>query len=501
MAEHNPKAKSSFAANIAFSVLAWGAPLVFAFIATPFLIRGLGLEQYGYYALVLAVIGFGFTTGIGKASAKYIPEFRASNQENDLSKFLFATLLLTIATALIQGVILALAAPFIVETTLNVPLVAQNELKTAVYVACLIGPVMMTSQFFQSAAQGLQLFRGSSLITIIVATALNCGSIFLATGGFPYSQIFIWNLIVVATALAAYGLFVKKYLPELRLLFGVEADVLKKVGRFAASIFVYQTITSVLFIFERAFVLRNFGSEAVTYYTVPLMLGVYLHALIVSFSQVVVPKLNERLGDSKELAEFYKLSTKIVLSLTVLIFAGYCALGRMFLTLWLSEDFGKSSFSFLVLHGAAFGVLAVSVNCWILAEASHRPGMNALSSSVTSVLGVVTILLVSVSWGLEGVASGRLIGAVAVLPLIPYLEAKVFGSPMISFWLVNLGKVTLSFLCAYVVGVYVGEVLPESWLSFVVSTVLLTFVFVSGLILLRFFSLVELKQTVPTAAG
>ena len=476
-------------------------PLVFAFVATPLLVRGLGIEQYGYYSLVLAVIGVGFT-GVGKVSAKYIPEYRALGETDELENILFAILLLTTGFAVLQGIILALATPFVVERALKVPTYAQSELQTAIYVACLIGPVTIISQMFQSAAQGLQLFRGVSLITITIALALNIGSITIAVEGYRYTYILIWNLFVVVAALAAYFVFVKKYLPELKFRGRTNSEVVRKVGRFAVSIFIYQTITSILYIFERAFVLRNFGSEALTYYTVPLMFGLYLHAFIVSFSQAMAPKLNQMLDRRDELLDFYKFSTKIVLAVTVLIASGYFVLGHEFLTLWLGEDFGVRSYSLLFLHGVAFSMIAVSINCWMLAEASHRPGMNAVSSSVTCIVGILVIVMLSSSFGLDGVALGRLVGAVAVLPLIPYLEARLFGSPLISFWLVNLCKLVAAAMAAIVVSTVTSKVINHhSWGGMIMFVTILTVIYLAILILLRYFSRVELKQTRTEVAG
>jgi len=190
----------SFAGNVAFSLLSLVAPLLFAFVATPYLIRGLGVESYGYYSLVLAVIGSGFTTGLGRVSAKYVPEHIASKQNEQLSGLLAAALLITAGTSIVEALLLAAVSPFLITSILNVPAFAGPELQVAIYLSCLIGPVMMLSQIFQSALQGLHLFRFYSLVTIAVSLLLNLGSVALAINSFSYSRIFIWNLIVSSVA-------------------------------------------------------------------------------------------------------------------------------------------------------------------------------------------------------------------------------------------------------------------------------------------------------------
>jgi len=487
-------ATPSLAANILFSSLSWGGPLIFAFIATPYLIRGLGVEVYGYYSLVLVVIGSGFTMGVGKVSAKYIPEYRANGNSTELTRILSASLTLTFAAAVIQASILALASPFIVEDILNVPNSAQSELKTAIYLACLIGPVMMVSQLFQSAAQGLNIFKPATFIINVSAIALNAGAVVLAINGSSYTTILIWNLAVSFLVMIAFFLYVKPRLPELKLQNRADGAVFRKVGRFTLSIFIYQTITSVFAIFERAYVIRTFGSEALTYYVVPLLLGAYLHALIVSFSNAITPKINETIDRPDRLKGFYVLSTKLMLAVSALIAGGYIALGRQFLTLWLGEDFGVRSFSPLVIHSLAFALIACSINSWILAEAAHRPGMNALTSSLISILGIVGIIVLSFQYGLAGTASGRLIGAIAVLPLVPYLEKKVFGAPMLSLWAGAFVRLTAAAAVAVTVTRIVSVYLPMNWLFLALSVAFFVLSFAAVLFVLRFVTKNEFRE-------
>ena len=52
--------------NGVFSALSWFFPLLLAFIVTPIVVRGLGGELYGLYAVILGFISYSFTFGIGK---------------------------------------------------------------------------------------------------------------------------------------------------------------------------------------------------------------------------------------------------------------------------------------------------------------------------------------------------------------------------------------------------------------------------------------------------
>jgi O-antigen/teichoic acid export membrane protein len=454
------------------------APLLFAFVATPFLIRGLGVEAYGYYSLVLAVIGSGFTTGLGRVTAKYLPENIAANRSEKLSQLLAAALLITGTAALLEALLLATASPFLISTVLSVPSNATSELQAGLYVACLIGPAMMLSQVFQSALQGLHLFRFYSIVTIAASLLLNLGSVALATNGFSYSHIFFWNLIVTVLSGSVFVLLFRARFSNRSLLAKPGSESIRTVGRFAASIFVYQTITSVFYLFERSFVIRNYGATALTYYSVPLMLGIYLHGLIASFSQVAIPKLNERIERSAGLLTLYRIFTRIAVSFAAFFAVMYFCLGQEFLNIWLGGDFAANSYRLLVIHGVAYALIAFSIICWILAEASHRSGLNALSSTVTCVVGVAVALTFAEMWGAESIALGRLVGAAVVLPLIGFLEAKVFGVVQSSFWLRTLGTISIAVVVVVILETFLSRLLAvTSWPLLVVAGSLLSAVY------------------------
>lgn len=476
-----------------FSAVSWAGPLVLAFVTTPLLVRGLGVEEYGYYSLVLAIISFGFTTGIGKVSAKYIPECRAANESERLASLLSASLIITFAAAAVQGVLLAVVTPFLVTEILRVPPEAQTALTTAIRFACLVGPVMMVSQIFQSAAQGLRLFRGFSLITNLAALALNFGSVFLALSGVGYERLFLWNLAVAAFTAGIFFSYVRPKLPELKLA-SASGSILKTVVTFVASIFIYQSVTSILYIFERAYIVRNLGSEALTYYVIPLMLGIYLHALTVSFAQASIPTLNERVNDKEQLAVFYKNATRAVLAASLFIAVAYVSIGKPFLALWLGEDFAVRSSNLLAIHGTAFALIAFSTVCWILCEAVHKSVLNAISSTVTCVVGIILILTLAEPYGLDGIAAARLFGAIVVIPLIFYVEKIVFGSPLTKFWITNILRLTAAAAAAYFSALAFNNLLSVSWPAFILEASVLLTAYSAILLLSGFTSVEEIKN-------
>ena len=501
MIEIASKSGRSFAYNVAFNILSLAAPLLFAFVATPLLVRNLGIENYGYYSIVLAVIGFAFTTGIARTPAKYIPEKRADGRSGELRALLSAAILITLAVAAIEGVGLAFLSPFLVSRILGVSDAAGLELTKAIYLASVIGAMIMLSQIFQSALQGIHRFQIYAFITVATSLFVNVGSVVLAMYEFPYRDIIVWNLAITTLAAAAFFIFAKAGVPEAPPPLKLDAVALRKVGRFAASIFVYQSITSVFYLFERSYVLRNFGPEALTYYTIPLMLGIYLHGVVLAVAQVTIPKFNERLNDQAGLLAIYRTLTKLVVAGCVYFALFYFLLGGPLLELWLGSDFALRSFRLLVIDGASFALIALLIPAWILSEAARRPGINASSPLVTYVIGMVAIFLLGPVLDIDGVASGRFVGAVAALPIIFIVEKLVFGKYLWPLWGSIFGQLLAASILMCLVDMAVGSLFPPSWATFLLRVAASSVAFWAILFALRFTNRTELRSAFSSQSG
>jgi O-antigen/teichoic acid export membrane protein len=359
---------------------------------------------------------------------------------------------------------------------------------------------MMISQVFQSAVQGVHRFLAFAVLTIAASLVLNLGSVLFAIAKVPYQQILILNLAIFALGGVGFFLFARKAIPELTTGKLVRVSF-NRVGRFAASIFVYQSITSIFYLFERSFIFRRFGADALTYYTVPFMFGLYLHGLILSFAQAAIPKLNEKIGRPEELRNIYESFTKIAVALALFLSLMFFFLGDTFLTLWLGAEFSANAYRLMVLHGAAFATIAVSIGCWILAEASHRPFMNAFSSVATVVVGIVSMIVLSQNYGLDGIAAGRVVGAAVVFPLIFILERKVFGSVLGRFWLVAVGSLAVS--TATISGMFylVFGGMDNSWPMFILAGTVLTGAFWTPLLISGYLNFGELRSSFANRFG
>src|ERR1041385_2232356 len=82
------------AGNAAYSIAEYIAQPVSMLLAAPFLVHKLGLQQYGIWMLVSAILGsMGIlSTGFGDATVKYVSTYRGQNNQAGVERTIRATL-------------------------------------------------------------------------------------------------------------------------------------------------------------------------------------------------------------------------------------------------------------------------------------------------------------------------------------------------------------------------------------------------------------------------
>lgn len=435
------KARRSLFANSIFGVLSWFSPILIGFFATPVLVGGLGAETYGVYAVILGFLSYSFTFGIGRAASKYVAEYNASSESEQLSRSLSAVLFFSIAVGAIGAFVLAVLTPWIVRYILLLPEGQSGPAEKALYIACVTGLVSMISQVFQNTLQGLHRFGTYLLVSNFSAVLLGSGNIALAWAGYGIEALIAWNLFAVLTSGTIFFVAAVQALPDFRPTLAIGREITGNVAKYGASIILYQIFANVFFIFERSWVVRQFGAETLTYYFVPMLLGIYLHGVILSFVQVLFPRINELLNDRERLTRLYLRSNRLVVALIVLIATSLIVCGEQFLTLWVGSEFTLRSYTVLIFHVLTFSLIGASVITWHISESFRAAGINVALTFTWLVVGGSLMLLVGGTYGIEGIAAARLTAIVLTMPVIFYVEKRFLGSIQAMHWLGLLARV------------------------------------------------------------
>jgi O-antigen/teichoic acid export membrane protein len=222
----------------------------------------------------------------------------------------------------------------------------------------------------------------------------------------------------------------------------------RPVAAYALNIILYQVFGNALFLFERAYVIRHFGQEEAAVYLIPMLVAIYLLAFTSSAVQATFPVMNELLDRRDTLSAIYQNSTRLVLAIVGFALVSVVLSGRLVLTVWIDEQMADDGYWILVLHCLSFGLIAVGINAWSLAEGFRATGLNVLLTAFWATVGISLMFFLGPHLGSEGVAAARLIGVALTLPVIFYCERRFLGRVQSRFWKSALAKVFLAILAA-----------------------------------------------------
>lgn len=466
-----PNKRQRFFKNSLFGLLSWLLPIIPTLIATPIVLEKIGKVEYGVLVVIIGFISYFFTTAIGKVAAKYVAEYRATGETEKISSVISATIILGVSITLIGILATVILARYIVVEVLQIPAELHEDAVTGLYLACATILSIVVGQVFQFVLQGLNRFDKYLLLANISSVSFSLGSIAIVQLGYGTVALLAWNLITWLIVCVLSYVSAKRLLTEMRFSFRIPREIWRIVAAYAVSIIAFQIFGNVLLIFERGWLLRHFGGEAVTNYTLPMALAMYLHLFTASLVLAMFPAINELLNQPEKLRELYQKTTKLVLTLLAFAVLSMIVCGKLFLGLWLKDNFAEPSYLLLVIHTITFAILALNTIAWQVADSFRAAFLNAIATGMWMAIGIGLMIILSNSWQSNGVAVARLAGVLVFIPLIFYIEKRFIGGIFWRFWASVTSRIVFATIPATLAQWALVSILGNSWLTFIAAVI------------------------------
>lgn len=494
MTKKQPETSKSIFRNVIYGFLTWLLPLILSFFATPVIVKSLGHEEYGIYALVLGFISYSFNFSFGRAVTKYIAEFRVSGENDKIKEIISAAFFINLPVGSIGLILIAFFSDWFVSDVLMIPPESHQQAVNALYIAGCTIFLFTITQVFTAVLQGIQRIDVYSKIFNFYNISLVLGNLILAFLGYSLLILLTWNLVITSISLLLFFIASKKLLPEFGLTFNLQKSSFNLILSFSWGVIGYQIISNFLLLFERSWITRQLGSENLTIYVVPMMLAVYLHSFISSLMIVIFPLASELENDRERLLRLYQKATKIVVMLVV--FSGMMMIleGKNFLTLWMNPEFAEKAAPLLTLHTLTFGLNAITIVAWSMTEGLGHPGYNFSIFMICLIISISGMVLLTESYQNIGVAVARLAGFGSLCFSIFYVEKWFFGRVQAKFWLKIFFSVGISALAAAIVTKIMMGIFPVGWAFLILSAAISGSIYLICLLFLKFLSADE-KET------
>lgn len=378
-------------------------PLILAFISTPFLIKGLGVEQYGLLTIAWIFMGyFGFLDfGISRALTNLV----AKNRDEKLLPYAWSCIWTSFFLLLFISFAVCIAIHLNMDAIVHH--VAKDSNLNQIIEKCffLINasiPIVICNGLQKGALEGFERFDLINKIRVPMSLWSYSAPVVLLP--FTNSVVDVVIFLIIGRLITSifYFMVLKKlYVASPKYSKTALAALINTGGWIG-----FSSIMSPLMIYIDRFVIASKVSlSSVAYYTTPMDAITKLLQPVDAISGVFFPALSRAALSDKD--KFNKLYVQSFELLSILLFSG-CALlilfGRYMLSIWLGDDFANHSY--LILQVLAIGVFAngVARSPWGVIQASGSASFTALFQLAQILPYFAILYYLSNSFGILGVA-------------------------------------------------------------------------------------------------
>jgi O-antigen/teichoic acid export membrane protein len=400
------------ARNAAYSLADYVAQPAAMLAAAPFIVRNLGLQQYGVWMLVSAILSGGsiLSTGFGDATVKYVSAYRCRNDFAGIQRTIRATLTINTALGLTVGGLIWVLAPLVtnilkIETEFRGPAARAIQISSAILLLRSIESVFVSTQrAFERYGPAVKLSIALRIGVVVSAVGLSARGqgvvgIMLATLGWSAA-------IVILQAVAARGVAGPFGLTPT-----LETGAINEVFAFGCFSWL-QALAGVGFSYaDRLLLGILLGTAPVAIYALCVQATQPIHGVSAAVFNFLLPHMSsrrERTDVSGSRRAFRYATCANVISATALALP-FIVWGRAILAWWISPQFSAQGHSSLAILAAAYALLALNVvphySLLAMGDVKYVSGLNILGGAVSLCAAVLLIPRL----GLIGAALARLL--------------------------------------------------------------------------------------------
>jgi len=421
-----------------------------SFFLSPFVVRHLGSEAYGAWALLGSLVGYLglIDLGVRGAVTKYVATMHAGGRHDDAGHVTSAGLLFFGAAAMVvvvAGSVLAL----LVDRLFEVPPGLIGPARLAVFLGAVTVAVSIVGGVFGGVIVALLRFDFSNGVEVAVTLVRAAATVFALERGGGLVALAVIQLVTAVARTAIYALGMRRFYPGLEIHFARAREFVPTVLSFGVTSSLIH-VSSALINYSDSIVIGLFlPLQAVTYFAIASNLILQARGVVGGVSQILAPMAGslEGRGEMARVGDTMLIGARLATLAILPIAAAFAFRGETFIGLWMGEEFAVPAGSALRLLAPGLWVFASFQVCTsvMMGINRHRGMIWAFAiEAATNLLLCVTLIG---PLGLTGVALGILLPRLAIsLGFGPWYARSVLDLPMSAYWWQALLRPALAVL-------------------------------------------------------
>lgn len=327
------------AINSFYNIAGYVVPGILSIPILGLMSRDLGVERFGLFSIILALVGYAsiFDIGITRSVIREISIFR--DDSNEVEAIISTSLIVVGILGIISSLLICLFSPNILNF-LKITHQVINDFKVSLILVAISIPFYLFTQIWCSLLEGMEDFLSlniyktfsGTLVVLLPALALNFDiSLTSAVIGLVAARLI--SLLLIMRICRKFTVKIKFH-----------NYIFKRLIAFGGWIAVSNIVSPIMSYFDRFILANRIGSASVGFYTAPSEAIARLGMIPSAIARTIFPILAKKEANSSEVKKFsYVLVLLIMLPITLIIYI----YAKQIMSLWFGNEYAVHSYLIL----------------------------------------------------------------------------------------------------------------------------------------------------------
>jgi O-antigen/teichoic acid export membrane protein len=477
------------------------------FLLTPFLLRHLGTQGFGAWAVFLSINSFTSLADIGVMGTltKHVSEHYTLQDYINLNKVVNAGILIFLAIAVLGVLAVNLAAGLLTAAFFRNVMVPHSQFRFIIHLLTVSIALNLLTYPFSSVISGLQRLDLVNLLWALNTIITAGGAALFVSLGFGIEGM-VYAIVLTSSVLFVLSVGIARHLlPQLRVrLTSVQWTDIRKLSAFSTQIYVVQMATAVYIHAEKLLLAHFVGLTPAGWYDIANDLAMKMRnvpALLLTPLMPAASELDARQDDARG-QELYYRAHKYLAFVGVGMFLVVALLAHRFVELWLGPGFAGTAGALIVLTGVQVGNLVCApALLMLIGRGILRPAMRFALVGMVGTLMLSTPLIAL--FGFTGALYGTSISVLGAATYLIFLFHHETGYATRTL-LTTYAKPVLLGLCLGGLSMRLFPIGKFYWKEMIGMSLAVEAIYCLSLVLLRYFDDLDLRvieRFVPVSAA
>jgi len=382
-------------------------------ITTPYVVHKLGDSEYGIISIVMVFVGYlsFLDLGIGWAIIKFVAEYKAHENTDEIRKILQTSESVFLAGGLLVIIIISFFGKYLVLNVFNIPEHLEGVSIVAFQVASIGFLINMLATVYGSVLLGYQRFDITNLIRVIYGIINIMGTVILLYFGFGLLGVIIWNFLVTILNFILVFVFAKRVEPQI----SMQPVFYKKTFKEIISFSFFSTLSKIgvqmIYNLEKAFVSAFLPIKMLTYYIIPFNVASKLTVVCSTLGSVIYPAFSafDAANEREKVKNLFLIAQKyIFIGVYPLVYVLFF-FADVLLKYWMGEEYALLGTVPLRVLSFAFLLNSITSEDAILFDGIGMPKISAIIVTISGLLNLPLVYILVKLKGIEGASFALLI--------------------------------------------------------------------------------------------